>query len=206
MPASSEFWDKRARKYAASPVKDMAAFDETMERTLAHLSAEDSVLELGCGTGPTALRLAPHVARYRATDLSPEMIQIARERLAESPCPNLSFDVAKEDSAGDTHDAVLAFNLLHLLDDVPGALKRIHARLKPGGRFISKSGCLSEAPLPIRLLLPLMKLIGIAPFVNGFSATELQQMITEAGFEILEAKTFAGMAPARFIVARKTSA
>ena len=48
-----KFWDKVAKKYAKSPIKNLQAYNETMERTKTHLSVGDSVLEVGCGTGST---------------------------------------------------------------------------------------------------------------------------------------------------------
>ncbi len=62
------------------------------------LSADHDVLEIGCGTGSTALRLAPYTRRLLATDVSPNMIAIAREKLAAEPVPELSFAVADADA------------------------------------------------------------------------------------------------------------
>ena len=61
--ADARFWDKSARKYAAAPIKDMEGYDRTVDRTRQLLRDTDTVLELGCGTGTTALKLAPHVSR-----------------------------------------------------------------------------------------------------------------------------------------------
>jgi len=58
MTHAAAFWDKRAKKYASSPIKNKQAYTETMDRTKAHLSIDDKVLEIGCGTGSTTLLLA----------------------------------------------------------------------------------------------------------------------------------------------------
>jgi ubiquinone/menaquinone biosynthesis C-methylase UbiE len=82
MPATGKdarFWDRAARKYAASPIGDMPGYERTLERTRHYLKPTDAAFEFGCGTGTTALNLAPSVARYVATDFAPEMIAIARE-------------------------------------------------------------------------------------------------------------------------------
>ena len=56
------------------------------------------------------------------------------------------------------YDAVLAFNYLHLVRDLPGTLRLIHALLADGGLFISKTGCLGDMNPLIRLaLLPAMR-------------------------------------------------
>ena len=58
MRNAEKFWDKLAKKYAKRPIKNIQAYNETMEHTKSHLSAEDKVLEVGCGTGSSALLLA----------------------------------------------------------------------------------------------------------------------------------------------------
>ena len=63
------FWDRLARKYARDPIKDMAGYTRTLEATRQRLRETDTALELGCGTGTTALSLAPSVARLVGTDV-----------------------------------------------------------------------------------------------------------------------------------------
>jgi hypothetical protein len=48
-----------------------------------------------------------------------------------------------------------------------------------------------------------MQALGKAPFVNFVSATELEQAIERAGFDIVETADQAGLLPSRYIVARK---
>ena len=67
---AAPFWDKIAPRYAKKPVADPAAYEEKLARVRALLRAEDRVLEIGCGTGSTALRLASRVAEITATDIS----------------------------------------------------------------------------------------------------------------------------------------
>lgn len=206
MVKQAAFWDKVARKYAAKPVDDVPAYERTLERTRAYLHGDDKVLELGCGTGTTALKLADAVGHLTATDIAPEMIAIANEKLSVNGPGNVSFAVGTLDDPAPEqfYDAVLGFNFLHLLEDVPGALKAIHARVKPGGIFISKTGCVAEASWFLRkLMIPAMQLIGKAPFVNGLLVGDVDSQIKHAGFEIVETETFSGMAPTRFVVARK---
>ena len=115
------------------------SWDATLARTRQYLKSADSVLEIGAGTGSTALRLHDAVPEYRATDISVEMIKIAQEKLAESEAQNLNFattSIFKEPA--EKYDAVLAFNLLHLVDDVGETAKAVHRTLKSGGIFISK--------------------------------------------------------------------
>jgi ubiquinone/menaquinone biosynthesis C-methylase UbiE len=208
--ADTRFWDRIARKYAADPIKDLGGYQRTLDRTRHYLNPTDVVLELGCGTGTTALQLAPHVSRMVATDLSGAMIAIAREKAAAQACPNVELAVATPDSASwpdGSFDAILAFNLWHLVADRAAALAQVHRLLKPGGLFVSKTPCLAEMNPLIRLAVPVMRLIGKAPYVAFFSATELEREIERGGFSIIErARHGTQRKDARiFIVGRKPS-
>ena len=206
---AAEFWNRAAAKYAKSPIANMDAYSYTLERTRSYLSASDRVLEVGCGTGSTALLLAESVAHITASDLSANMIRIAADKARDQGISNVTavtaglFDSAIE---GGPYDAVLAFNLLHLLEDSRAAVRRINALLKPGGTFISKTVCLpgSGAPLKFRvmkMILPLMQWIGKAPYVKFMDTEELEDLIASEGFKIVESGTHP--APSRYVVARK---
>jgi hypothetical protein len=84
-------------------------------------------------------------------------------------------------------------------------LESAYRQLKPGGLFISKTPCLSEMNPLIRLAVPVARLIGKAPFVSFFRASDLEAEITKAGFSIVESARHGSGAkdPRIFIVARK---
>ncbi|MEC3863001.1 class I SAM-dependent methyltransferase [Mesobacterium sp. TK19101] len=196
------FWDRAAARYAKSPIRDMDAYEHTLARVSAYLRPDMRGLELGCGTGSTALRLAPKVAELTATDFSPAMIDIARGKITDQH--NLDFVVADPYHAPEgPFDVVMAFNLLHLLPNLESDLAQIHARLRPGGYLISKSVCLRDAQLWIRMIIPVLRAIGKAPYVSVFDIATLDDTIRRAGFEILETGVFPKKPPARFIVARR---
>ncbi|MEO5322821.1 class I SAM-dependent methyltransferase [Mesorhizobium sp. CC13] len=187
--SDARFWDRTSRKYARSAIADRDGYARTLDRTLALFDATDRVLELGCGTGTTALRLAGEVKSYLATDFSEGMIAIAEEKHRADPVSGLAFRTATADSTEleiGQFDAVLGFNYLHLVRDLPGTLRRIHALLAADGLFISKTPCLGDMNPLIRLvLLPAMRATGLAPHVGAFSTAELGRLISSAGFDIL---------------------
>jgi ubiquinone/menaquinone biosynthesis C-methylase UbiE len=186
--SDARFWDRTSRKYAASVIADQAGYERTLERTHALLRPDDRVLELGCGTGTTALRLAGAVQSYLATDISTEMIAIAKEKHAAVSIPALVFRTATADAlaAGNIQfNAVLGFNYLHLVRDPPDTLRRIHGLLAAEGLFISKTPCVGDMNPLIRMAVPAMRAIGKAPYVSVFRAAELGQQVSAAGFDIL---------------------
>ena len=204
----AQFWDRIARKYATDPIADIAGYERTLERTRHYLNGNEAAFEFGCGTGTTALRLAPSVGRIMATDLSGEMIAIAREKAHAEGCGNITFEVARPEAApwpDGTFDVAFGFNVLHLLAEREAALRGVHRLLRPGGLFISKTPCLKEMNPLIRLAVPLMQLIGKAPHVAFLSAGDIEGELVAAGFEIIERARHAsrGKDPRPFLVARR---
>ncbi|WP_225769006.1 class I SAM-dependent methyltransferase [Inquilinus sp. Marseille-Q2685] len=204
----ARFWDRAAGRYAADPIADMAGYERTLERTRHYLRDGDAVFEFGCGTGTTALRLASSVGRILATDISAEMIAIARGKAEAAGCANADFRVATPDAMpcpDGTFDVALGFNVLHLVAARETALRNVHRLLKPGGIFISKTPCVGEANPLMRVVLPLMQLVGKAPYVSFLTAQELEREIAAAGFEIIERGRHAsrGKDLRPFLVARK---
>lgn len=206
MVDATRYWDRIAEGYAKSPVKDEQSYRHTLDRVKAHLDPGFRVLEIGCGTGTTALHLATDVREIVATDISSAMIDIATRKAAEQQVENASF--ATEDTllAGRTDgpfDAVLAFNLFHLLRDPADRIADAMKLVRPGGLFISKTTCLKGANPIYPIAVPIMRLIGRAPYVGFFKIDALESMVANAGGEIVETGTFPKSPPCRFIVARK---
>ena len=205
MTSNNAFWDKVADRYAAMPIGNQTAYEQTLARVADHLKSSDSVVELGCGSATTALTLAPKVARMLATDASAEMVRIAREKTqAQENIEILQAAIDDPRLATGAHDVVMAFSLLHLVDDLDATLAQVAVMLKPGGLFISKTPCL-RSMWYLRPLLPVLRLLGKAPggveFLNPYA---LVAAIRRAGFEIVETGDYpAKTPPRRFVVARK---
>lgn len=204
MTTSTTFWDKAAAKYEKSAISDMDGYRDTLDRTIRHLKPTDRVLELGCGTASTVLQLAGHVAHLTATDISPAMIEIGRAKVAEAGVTNVTLRVgtASDADVDAPYDAVLALNLLHLLPDQDAALRQIHAALKPGGLFISKTACLGEKWF-FKPLVTLLSWLGKAPFVTHQRQAALRAAILGAGFEGVEELSQPGTPPRLYMVVRR---
>lgn len=212
MKTDAAFWDGIAPKYAEQAISDEAAYELTLERSMSYLAPEHRVLELGCGTGSTALRLAGHVREILGTDLSPKMVEIARAKAVEEDLSNARFeaeDVKAALARGERPDVVMGHNIFHLIEDMPGAFSAIGEALPKGGLFISKTPCLRDVGALKRLafgaLIPVMRLFGKAPrHVSFFTSRALEAEIEAAGFEIIEALSAPKIS--RCIVARKREA
>lgn len=204
MRSSEDFWDSNAKKYAKSPIKNMAAYEKTLERVRTYLSEGDTVLEVGCGTGSTALLLAGNVKQITGVDISSNMVGIASGKARDQRVENVSFvhGTAFDDTLQKgSFDVVMAFSFLHLQEDMPGTIRRIRELLKPGGLFISKTVCLREKTRLLGVLIYLMQKVGYAPFVESLSYGAIDEAIAAEGFEIIETGIYPP--PARFVVAKK---
>lgn len=183
----ARFWDRIANYYSRKAVPDQAAYQHKLDTTDTYLKAGDRVLEVGCGTGTTALYHAPKVAHVDATDISPKMIEIARDKAKDAGVDNATFTVSSIDAldppAGG-YDVVLAHSILHLVEDVPGALKKLRAALKPNGVLASSTPCIGDTAAWFGWVAPVGRAIGLLPRINVFKEASFQQWLIEAGFEI----------------------
>jgi 2-polyprenyl-3-methyl-5-hydroxy-6-metoxy-1,4-benzoquinol methylase len=101
---------------------------------LRHLPSPcNSALEIGCGRGALARRLAEHSDRVLAIDLSPEMIRLAREHSADFS--NIDFqrdDVCDRALPPESFDCIATIATLHHIPFAETLLK-MKAALKPAG-------------------------------------------------------------------------
>jgi len=207
-PTPSRFWDRRAARYAKKPVPDEAAYERTLERVRAYLRPGDSVVELGCGTGTTALKLAASAGAILATDYSAEMIALATEKARRAGVTNVQFRRCTLDDAAlgeRSCDVLMAMNLLHLLPAIPEQLRRIRALVRPGGLFISKTPCIGDQGLAVRLAIPVLRAVGAAPYVSFVTERSLTADIAGAGFAVQETGMYPLKSRSFFVVARRES-
>jgi ubiquinone/menaquinone biosynthesis C-methylase UbiE len=104
----------------------------------AHVTTNDTVLEIGCGTGRIGVKLAPRCGHWIGADVSQNMLRHARETLRD--CANVSFvhlngiDLAGVDDR--SIDVVYCSGVFMHLDEWDRFRYVMEARrvLKPGGR------------------------------------------------------------------------
>ncbi|TKV69280.1 class I SAM-dependent methyltransferase [Marinobacter panjinensis] len=187
MKDSKTFWDKTARRYAKSPVRDVDTYQKKLAITQGYFRPDWSVLEFGCGTGSTALTHAPYVKEILATDISGKMLDIAAQKARDAGVENVRFQQGTLESLElepESFDAVLGLNILHLLENAEVAVSRVYEVLRPGGIFVSSTALVADLLVLWRLLIPAMQMVGLAPFVNRFNRDTLVSMLTNAGFSI----------------------
>lgn len=200
------FWDRRATKYDLEIGKHGADYVETLARTKALLSVREVVLDLGCASGEIALGIAPFVQSVHGIDTSSGMIALAAKKAGDRAIENVAFDAVDVfdrslDARG--HTAVLAFGVLHLVEELRPVLCRVHELLPTGGLFVSQTPCFRESRLLFSLLVSLAQRAGLAPPMLRLAAAELEAGIAAAGFEIAESAVWDRDKAVHWIVARK---
>lgn len=189
MAAGAGFWNVMAKNYAKSTISDEASYQTKLEKTRAYFKPDMDVLEIGCGTGSTAVLHAPYVRSYEGVDFSKKMLDFAQAKVKKSGAKNLKFtcqpidDISRE---ADSVDMILAMSIIHLLPNHRDVLADIFKLLKPGGMFISSTVCIGEFNSALKFFLPIGKAIGILPPVQDFTKERLEELIQSAGFEMEE--------------------
>jgi len=92
MDRSIRFWDRAAERYAKRPIADEAAYQKKLQVTRKYFEPHMEVLELGCGTGSTAIAHAPCVQHIRAIDMSSKMLTIAQGKADAANVNNVTFE------------------------------------------------------------------------------------------------------------------
>ena len=205
MDQSAKFWDKIAERYSKQPIADEAAYQKKLQITREYFRPDMEVLEFGCGTGSTAISHAPYVKHIQAIDISSKMIEIAQGKADAKNIENVTFkrSAIDEFSVPDqTLDAVLGLSILHLLDNKEKVIARVHKMLKPGGIFVTSTACIGDTMKFFKIVAPIGKFLGLMPLVKVFTTRELEDSLTDAGFEI-DYQWQPGKNKAVFIVAKK---
>lgn len=156
---------------------------------LAELEKEpfDAVLDVGCGTGAVLALLHEKYPdrRYVGLDLTPEMIEVARTKVAPGmefvvgDAENLPFDEA-------SFDAVLCSNSFHHYPNPAAFLAGALRVLRPGGRLILRDYTSSDPVVWLmnHVELPLARLVGHGN-VRILRQREFVELAQAAGFEVL---------------------
>jgi ubiquinone/menaquinone biosynthesis C-methylase UbiE len=207
MSTSDKFWDKTAEKYSQKKVPNEEKYQRKLSETQEFLTSDMHVLEFGCGTGSTAIHHSSKVQKIDAIDISDKMIEIGRAKAESAGVSNLNFSRAtleEFNAESSSLDAVLGLNVIHLIPNRKGLIREIARILKPGGIFVSSTGCLGNSYFRfLKVLIPILKPLGIMPDVFMFSEAELVAEIESAGFSIERQWHYGPQNIEVFIIAKK---
>ena len=159
-------------------------------RRYAEPSRDDVALDIGCGNGHHLLALAGDIGRGTGVDLSPAMIEVARERLRGTPAQgNLTFisdDAEKLETVDDQSiDLAICVGAFEHMLNKSAVLVNTYRVLKAPGRFFCLT--LNGGYFWYRALAPLLGLETRHLSTDRFlKRDELVRLLTESGFSRIE--------------------
>ncbi len=171
------------------------------ERMVEQVGAGERVLDIGCGTGSLALRCAGRAARVTGIDISPQMLDMAREKVEAAGLEDevelremsaIDLDEAFSDGSFDAIVSSLVFS--ELSEDEQGfVLRECHRLLRDGGRLVIADEVVPRS-WPLRLLsrvlrLPLVVLTYILTQTTTRAVVGLEEKIAGAGFAVRAVET-----------------
>lgn len=144
-PASvAAYWDAAAATFDTEPDHGLAspivraAWAARLREWLPDEGVD--VLDVGCGTGSLSLVLAEQGHAVTGVDLSPNMVEHARRKLAGRSATVLLGDAAAPPVGDRRFDVVLCRHLVWTLPDPAAALRRWTSLLRPGGHLVLIEG------------------------------------------------------------------
>lgn len=142
----------------------------------------DRVLECACGTGLLTCAMAPRCKSLVATDLSVPMLKRAEKKCRKYG--NVRFDKADIlhlPFPNGSFDAVVAANVIHLLEEPRKALAELDRVCRPGGRLIIPTYLTRTEKGKTNGVSGAIGRAG-ADFKREFTMETYQQFFSEAGY------------------------
>jgi len=202
MTKSEKFWDRVSTNFDKHNKKTEKTHIKTVGTIKKYLNNSDIVLDYGCATGAIAIDVSGNVKEIKGIDISSKMIDIAKRNANERNIENVDLEqttIFDKKYKKESFDVILAYNVLHLVEDSQKVSQRINELLKPGGLIISLTACLGEKSF-LGIFFIFLSKIGIVPQITPFKISELENLIT-GNFQIIKTKNFSNP-PNYFCVAK----
>ncbi len=176
-PNDVKEWDGWAASYGATADLPGGLHDDELLWSVDFRNKR--VLDLGCGTGRFARRLAGIASHVTAADFSAKMLETAAENLKGFSNIDLKFiDIEKAAGGRGEYDIVTAISVLHHIAGLEAAVKNMKDFLAPGGKIIIVEHLHTRNPVSIlkfysAALLKLGPLICARLFLENVSGRSL---------------------------------
>ena len=175
----------RAEAYVSSAVHSAGPDLDRLE-AVAAANAGGKALDLGCGGGHVAYRLAPHMASVVAYDLSDEMLAAVARTAAERGLTNLTTRQGRAERlpfADAEFDFVATRYSAHHWGDLQAGVNEARRVLRPGGRAVFIDGMAPSRPAA-DTHLQAIELLRDTSHVRDYGAEEWAGALARAGFDV----------------------
>lgn len=189
--AVADQFGRTSHEYLESPTH---AGDADLDMLLELLAPDPTmrVLDVACGAGHTAVKVAPHVASVVATDLAPEMIERTLDLARNRRVTNLTgsvMDVEALDWPDGRFDGVTCRIAPHHFTDIRKALAEIARVMVPGGRFVVEDSAVPDDPSLANFLNDIERLRD-PTHLRSFREVDWRSMLSDAGLIVRQVAWF----------------
>lgn len=199
--SDKDYWERHARNYDASlrwvlgrPLPRM------LELASEAVRGKRRVLEVAAGTGIVTSAIAQTSNSVVATDYAAAMVEALEQRVQHAGLKNVTCEQADiyalPYEAGE-FDAVVAANVLHLVPDLPVAIRALRNVTKPVGSLVAPTFCHDETKtswLVSRLLV-----VSGFPGHRCFTMQSLRSTLEDNGLHVAHAELLPGLIPIGFV-------
>lgn len=133
-----DYFSRTAESYVAS-FSHRAGDDLQRLLEIGEWNQQQQALDIATGGGHTALAIAPLVAEVTVSDLTPRILEKAREYILSQGITNVQFEVADAEQLpfpAESFDRVTCRIAAHHFPNVTQAVYEVVRVLKPGGLFL----------------------------------------------------------------------
>lgn len=179
-----DVFGRRAAYYVSSQThSDAGQLQRLVELTNAQ--PHWRLLDIGAGTGHTALALAPHVAASIGIDLTVEMLLQAQE-LAAARAQAVTWALADAQAlpfADGSFELVACRRAAHHFVDITGALREMVRALTPGGLLLIDDRSIPDDDA-VDALMNQLDVWHDASHIREYRASEWCDLVTAAGLQV----------------------
>ena len=196
-----DYWERHARNYDASlrwvlgrPLPQM------LELASESVRGRQSVLEVAAGTGIVTSAIAQSSDSVVATDYAAAMVEALEQRVQEAGLKNVTCaqaDVYALPYSEGEFDAVVAANVLHLVPDLPVAIRALRKVTKPGGLLVAPTFCHDETK--VSWLVSRLLAVSGFPGYRRFTMQSLRIALEDNGVQVTRAELLPGLIPIAFV-------
>lgn len=179
------YFSRTAESYVAS-FSHKAGNDLSQLIELGEWDLQQQALDIATGGGHTALAVAPRVAQIVVSDLTPRMLEKAREFLLAEGVTNALFQVADAEQLpfpAESFDRVTCRIAPHHFPNIAQAVKEAARVLKPGGLYLLID-CMAPSELELDTFDNSIEKWRDPSHGRSCTAEEWQAFFAEAGLQV----------------------
>jgi SAM-dependent methyltransferase len=170
--------------------------------TLSEVSLKDNVLDVACGPGVVACALAAVAAHVTGIDITPAMLEHARQLQVEKKLDNVTWrhgDVAQLPFAAGEFSLVISRYAMHHLEQPAVVVSEMARVCRPAGRVV----LIDSAPAPDQAdAFNTAERMRDPSHTRALTADELRGLASGAGLRVATSHLYAWEVPARGLIER----